>query len=284
MSQEDLSRVSASLSERQKELLTAFVPFNPLDDFSFESFSRMTSLSKIKECHAFLIRLRSSGSPVLSIANRLLATLLEELSCEEVDWALINVVIFSVHVLVIQCPFEVPNLTHALRAIASFANRWSEPLAALDGPSHTITAIMFHIFTRVPPVVVFAALLDGMSQVHGTILADSFYCKCWMALSNQLGELTQPEDAEVILAMAQERYREFGNDIRGRLCLSLSRILTNGTPVQGPQDPPSLPSEPPSPVVDSGRTPPSPLRRSPADPAQIADLRNRFNALRERWK
>jgi hypothetical protein len=283
-----------TLSSRQREALSPFVPLETYDSITPELFNRATSLEKVKLCRGLLDQIRFSGQAIQSTASSVLTALLHEITCPQTDWHPMKLIIFSLHMLLLRCKFSEADLKQAFVSVAFFANRWQDQSMILNGIGQTVTAVLQKLFSAIPPAVLFAALLDGMAELKGEIAVDSFYCKCWAAVLDQFTALQQASDSQPLLEIAEQGRRRFGSDIRGQLCASLTRVVSGRLPRPperrarrvGSRSAPASPSrpvaEPPRPAP-ADRTPLSPVKRAPADGGQLADLKARLEALRKRW-
>jgi hypothetical protein len=171
----------------------------------------MSTIDKVKTCRLLLDRLRASAAAVQSRADIIVSALLKELTCQETDWPAMKLVIFSLHSTLLHCTFRAPDLKRTLLSVTFFANRWQRKLILLDGLFQTINSILFKLFEKLPSLQVFAALLEGMSRFNGSIPSDSFYAKCWVAISEHLSEFIQSGDAPKIIQFATEQQQEFGD-------------------------------------------------------------------------
>jgi hypothetical protein len=260
MSDVEKATLAESLSTEQKKALVAVLPLETHDGLDFESFNKMSPAEKVKTCRLLLDRLRASAPAIQSTADFALSVLLKELSCQETDWAAMKLIIFSLHSLLLHCTFRAPELKTTLLSVTFFSNRWQRKLVLLDGLSQTINSILFKLFEKIPPIQIFTTLLEGMSRFKGAIPSDSFYCKCWIIVSNQLNELMQPGDAPQIVQFATEKHQEFGNDVRGKLCQALA-LTASG------KKPPPLKSEETAKTAIISRSQ-SPTKKTPSSSEQ----------------
>jgi hypothetical protein len=236
ISDAEKTTIAESLTAEQRKALAAVLPLETHSMPNIEAFNELNSTEKVKTCRALLERLRASAETIQSGADLILSSLLKELVCQETDWAAIKLVMFSVHGLLFHCTFRAPDLKRALLSVAFFANRWQRKLVLLDGLPQTINSIVFKLFENLPPIQIFTTLLEGMSRFKGNVPSDSFYCKCWVALSDQLTELMQPGDAAKLIQFATEQQQEFGNDIRSKLCQALSLTASGKKPAPKPEE------------------------------------------------
>jgi hypothetical protein len=319
MSDTEKVSLAESLTPEQKRALAAVLPLEAHDTLDFELFNKMNTLDKVRTCRQLLDRLRTSATTVQSGADIVLSALLKELSCQETDWPAMKLIIFSLHSTLLHCTFRAPDLKRALLSVTFFANRWQRKLVLLDGLFQTINSILFKLFEKLPPLQVFAALLEGMSRFKGSIPSDSFYCKCWVAVSEQLTELMQPGDGPKIMQFATEQQQEFGNDIRAKLCQALVLTASGKKPPPKAEElqkvrihSPAKKTEPPEPSRIEAKPSPKKVRptgeqespkiegeaekvtdesavermqnRRPSETNQVAELKSRLQQLRQRWK
>jgi hypothetical protein len=214
-----------SMSADQRDAISAVIPIEQPNSVDFDGFNDLESLEKIKMCRSLLEKLGFSAVSIQPSADSILCPLLQELCCQETDWSAMKLVLFSLYNLLIYLDFQYPDLKKALLSVTFFANRWQRKLVLMDGMSQTINAILFKIFHKTHPLQLYATLLEGMSHFRGSVPIDSFYCRCWVAITNHLSELMPSSDNAKIIAMATDSLNQFGlEDTRGKLCNAL--ILT----------------------------------------------------------
>ena len=172
--------------------------------------------------------MKIKAQSVAEKSSVIMTSLLYELCCDETDWVSMKFVMISIHQMTVYCQFEQEMLIKILVSVAFIANRWQRKLVLMDGISQAINSIIFKLFNNLPPIDIFNALLAGMSNFRGTIPTDSFYCKCWVALANQLKDIQQQPETQTIVAFAKEKMKEFNHDdIRSKLCNALANSLSN---------------------------------------------------------
>lgn len=201
---------------------------------------------------------------------------------------------------------KAPDLKKILLSVTFFANRWQRKIVLMDGIAQSINSILFKLFEKIPLLNLYSALLEGMSSIKGKIPTDSFYCKCWVAVTDQINELLQAGDTAKIISMAQAQLEEFdASDIRYKLCNALILTLQGKKPAPKPTKTsfaasPQKPNIAPSPakpepsVRKSPAQKPKPSPKQPAKPEQptskppeehktINDIRKRLDMLKSRW-
>ncbi|OHT08324.1 hypothetical protein TRFO_04946 [Tritrichomonas foetus] len=229
MQPEVLSSIYDGLSPDKRDALSTVVPIEPTNTLNFDSFNRLASIEKIRICRRLLELLKTKLSMVQPNADMILEALLHELCCQDTDFTAMRLVLFSIHSMLMYCTIKDADLNRALQAVTFFGNRWQRKLVLLDGASiaQTINSILFKLFEKIPPATLFSLLLEGMSNFRGAIPADSFYCKCWVAIANQIEEMIQPGDSQRLIQFAREKHDEFGSDdVRGKLCNALIYTLS----------------------------------------------------------
>ena len=224
-----IASIFDSLSPEKRSILATIVPIESSNSLNFTYFNRLSSIEKVKSCRRLLDLLKAKLPMVQSNCESILKAFLHELCCQETDFSAIRVVLFSIYNLLVYCTFSENDLNCTLQAVTFFGNRWQRKLVLIDGASiaQTINSILFKLFEKIPIITIFNSLLDGMQSFRGSVPPDSFYCKCWAALSNQIEGTLQPGDSEKLIQFAKEKYNEFGpDDIRGKLNNALICILT----------------------------------------------------------
>ena len=138
-----------------------------------------------------------------------------------------KLVLISIHNIILYCSFSQDDLSKAFLSITFIANRWQRKLIIMDGISQIINSIVLKLFIVLPPITTLNCLLEGMSNFRGNIPIDSFYCKCWVALSNQIQDIEHP-DTQKVIAFMKTKTKEYSNDdVRNKLCNSTLSLLTN---------------------------------------------------------
>jgi hypothetical protein len=286
MRDDEKSTLFESLTPEQRESVSAIIPIELASSVDFEAFHRLSSMDKVKSCRRLLERLRTGAGSIQSTSDVVLASLLQELTGQETDWAAMKLIAFSLHSLLMYCTFQTRDLKRTLLAITFFANRWQRKLVLLDGLAQTVNSILFKLFEKIPPLQIFSTLLEGMNHFRGTIPVDSFYCKCWVVVSNQLMDLMQAGDAAQVIAMAKDHVQEFGTEeVRGKLCNALA--LTASGKKAAPVKEALSPAKQKAPAEEASPIDAPPEKREIAkvpvtNPKNVADLKNRLQQLRNR--
>jgi hypothetical protein len=310
----DRTAIMDSLSDQQRDALGSVLPLEARAGLDFETFGRMNALEKVRVCRRLIEQLRVAAPAVQSSADAVLTALLRELSTQETDWGAMKPVVFALHGLLLHCTFQPPDLQRTLLAVVFFANRWQRKLVLLDGLFQTVNAILWRLFEKTPLPLVFTTLLEGMGKFKGGVPADSFYCKCWVAVSGQITELMQPGDAAKLLQIATDQQQECAGDVRGKLCQALALTLNGKKPEHKEQKSPvkkvpsptkevvtvpsrveartvtkkkAVVSEQVSPrVVPAARATEdveAVQSKRPSETNQVAELKTRLQLLRQRW-
>jgi hypothetical protein len=286
MSDDEKSTLFESLTPEQRESLSAVIPMDLASTVAFDTFDRLSSMDKVKSCRRLVERLRTDAGSLQSTSDVVLASLLQELTGQETDWPAMRLIAFSLHTLLVYCTFETADLRRTLLAVTFFANRWQRKLVLLDGLAQTVNSILFKLFEKIPQQQIFLTLLEGMGHFRGPIPVDSFYCKCWVVVSNQLVDVMQPGDAAMLVAMAKDKVQEFGTeDMRGKLCHALALIASGKKPAPVKEVP--SPGQKKAQVDEPSPTEAPPdkheFAKVPAtNPKNVADLKNRLQQLRNR--
>lgn len=301
MTEEDKDAVIESLPIEQREALSTVVPIEPRESVDFESFNSLPSIEKIKVCRKLLEQLKSNANLVQNSLDIVLYGLLQELCCQETDWLPMKLIVFAIHSLLVQCSMKAPDLKKILLSVTFFANRWQRKIVLMDGIAQSINSILFKLFEKIPLLNLYSTLLEGMSSIKGKIPADSFYCKCWVAVTDQINELLQAGDTAKIISMAQAQLEEFeASDIRYKLCNALILTLQGRKPAPKPAktsfaaSPQKTPTKTETSVRKSPAQKPKPSPKQPAKPEQAAakpseehktinDIRKRLDMLKSRW-
>lgn len=212
------------ISPDKKGAVSLIVPIESQTTVNFDNFNQSSSIEKIKTCRRLLELLSTKADSVQENYGQILDALIHELCCQETDFTAIKLVLFSVHSMLMFCSIKESDLNRTLQAVTFFGNRWQKKLVLMDGVSaaQTINSILFKLFEKIQPITLFSLLLEGMANYRGSVPTDSFYCKCWVAFSNQIEEMVQPKDSSAIIQFAKDKVLEFGlDDVRGKLCNAL---------------------------------------------------------------
>ena len=307
MTDEDKDAMIESLPIEQREALSAIVPIEPKESVDFEAFTSLPSLDKIKACRKLLDQLKSNANLVQNSADVVLYGLLQELCCQETDWPSMKLVVFSLHSLLVYCSFKGPDLKKSLLAVTFFANRWQRKIVLMDGIAQSINSILFKLFEKVPLPHIYSTLLEGMASIKGKVPVDSFYCKCWIAVAEQINELMQAGDTAKLISMAQEQMEELdASDVRYKLCNALVLTLQGKKPAPKPakttfthspakadvapkKSPTAQKQEQNISKFKQDKSPRQPVKSEPAPAKQpeehksINDIRKRLDLLKSRW-
>ena len=291
MTTDEKEQLISSLPDAQRQSLSAIVSIEPREPINFKSFVSMQPLDKIRSCKKLIEQLKTNAAMVESSSEAILYGLLHELSAHQTDWPVIKLVIISLHSILVSCSIRGQDLKETLLSLTFFANRWQRKLVLMEGIPQAINAILFKIFEKIPLLHIFTTLLEGMSSITGTIPTESFYCKCWVAATNQLNELIHTGDAPKIISMATEQLQNLpSDDVRYKLLSAL--VLT----LQGKKPKPPTPRRRESPITTDPAPKPEPpaakpskSKQTPSEPQQqrnqqvISDLTKRLNILKRRW-
>lgn len=282
MTDDEKCALISSLQDGQRKALSAIISIEPKETVSFKSFNTMPSLEKIRTCKKLMDQVKSDPSMVQSSSDTILYALLHELSAQRTDWPVIKLVIVSLHSILVSCSLRGPDLKEALLSITFFANRWQRKLVLMDGLAPAINSILFKLFEKIPLLHVFTTLLEGMKAITGTVPTESFYCKCWVAATNQIEELMHIGDSPKIISMAEEQLQALDpSDVRYKLCSAL--ILT----LQGKKPKPQTPKKPQTTTTQKKPEPqnskPEKTKDQSRNQKTISDLTKRLNNLKRRW-
>lgn len=270
MSEEELLSVVDSLAPEQREAVVAVVPVTTRDASNFESFSGLPSIEKIRTCRRLLDQLRLTPELVLPSADMVLYALHDELLKRETDWIVVKPVLFALHDIIAHCSVKSQDMKQTLRAVMFFANRWQKKVALMEGISQTINAILSKLFEQIAPEQLFLTILEGMAGLKGVIPSHSFYCRCWVAVTNQIDDLIANGDKDSVVAIVGEHLQTFEpTDVRWKLCNALILTLTGAKPTRSKESVEPLPvtkSVTKTPVKSPAKRKTPVKREAPAQP------------------
>lgn len=267
MNNEEIHQVLSSLTPVEKDIISNTIAIEPPETISFDGFSEMTSIEKIKLCRILLDRLKFKAQTIQSQAEAILVALLHELRIQENDWSPMKLMLYSIHSLLLYCTLQEESYQKTLVIVTFFANRWQFKLVIMEnaGIPQLINSILFKLFEKLPPIKLYSTLLEGMRTFKDNVPKDAFHCKCWVAVTMQLSDTIQKDEGQQIVAFAQEHLHDYQpDDTRTKLLSSLIQVINKK---KAPIVTTTVPKK--SPVTTKTSTPPrKSINKSPIQQQQ----------------